>query len=118
MPTSQGLLDRALDAAKRRAAFPEWAQRRLHFVDGRTGLQCVELPAILNYAQMAGFTSAPNPSYSATRVNLSHEGAEQLLRRLAVSKSDAQGWGAILRDEACKAERELQPYVHGGIEDY
>src|ERR1035437_6192946 len=62
MPSSHGVLDRALQAAFEQGAFPEWAREALHFADSRVGLRCVELPEMLAWAQSAQMTAAPNPS--------------------------------------------------------
>src|SRR5437868_601382 len=82
IPTSHGLLDRALKEVTDQTAFTDWARRGLHFVDSRIGLQCVELPAILEWAQRSELTSAPNPSYETTHIQVSERVARQLLRRL------------------------------------
>ena len=62
IPASHGILDRALKIAVEREAFPDWFREELHFVDSRVGLQCVELPELLDWAQTALLTTAPNPS--------------------------------------------------------
>src|SRR5690242_17879142 len=85
IPTSQLLLDRALQIATEKGIFPQWAREKLHFVDSRIGLQCVELSTILKLAQTAQLTSAPNPSYQKTVVQISPEVAEYLLQQLEVS---------------------------------
>jgi len=95
LPTSHGLLDRALKLAIERGAFPLWGER-LHFVDSRVGLQCIELPALLDWAQRAQLTTAPNPSYRTTQPQVSKRAARAMLRDLGVSEVDARGWGKIL----------------------
>ena len=79
IPTSHGLLDRALKATIETGAFPAWARGKLHFVDSRIGLQCVEIPDILEWAQRSQLTSAPNPSYETTEVQISDRVARHLL---------------------------------------
>ena len=71
IPTSHGILDRALKAAVDHGAFPPWIREELTFVDSRIGLQCVELPSLLNWAQRAQLTTAPNPTYHSTQVQIS-----------------------------------------------
>ncbi len=94
IPTSHGILDRAIRDAYRN--FPEWAQKELHIADSRVGWQCVELPAILGWAQAAELTSAPNPYYRVTELQVSPRVAQILLKRLNVSEADAKRLGEAL----------------------
>src|SRR5262245_52648817 len=89
IPTSHGVLDRALKLISTTAVFPGWARDSLHFVDSRIGLQCVELPTILDWAQKAELTATPNPSYRLTQVQISPVVARKLLRRLAIDEQVA-----------------------------
>src|SRR5262245_9807423 len=98
IPTSHGLLDHALKQVKENGALPDWAQAKLHFVNSRVGLKCVELPDILEWAQRSELTSALNPSYQSTAVQVSEVAARRFLARLGVSEVDAQTWGRGLRD--------------------
>jgi len=118
IPTSHGLLDRALKIAVKRKAFPEWAQKELHFVDSRIGLQCIELPSILDWAQRAQLTAAPNPSYQFTLVQVSDKVAKWLLSGLDVSPAEAEKWGKILREAVQSAEEELKEYGGSQLEEY
>lgn len=106
IPTSHGLLDQALKEAYDNGAFPLWMRQGLHFVDARMGLQCVELPAMLNRAQEALLTENPNPSYQHTEVKISRSVARTLLRRVDVSEAQALEWGkALVRGlDSVKAE--------------
>ena len=97
IPTSNGLLDRALKLACDQGVFPDWARDQLHFVDSRIGLQCIELPEILDWAQKAALTTVPNPSYSKTEVGISRRAATYILNRINVSEDDATTWGGALR---------------------
>ncbi len=118
IPTSHGLLDRALRIAIARKAFPEWARSELHFVDSRIGLQCIELPSILDWAQRAQLTAAPNPSYQFTDVQVSDRVAKRLLIGLGVSIDDAKSWGKILQEAVISAEKEIQGYDSSQLEEY
>ncbi|MGP0074792.1 MAG: hypothetical protein ACLPWF_23005 [Bryobacteraceae bacterium] len=91
IPTSHGVLDRAIRDAY--TQFPEWAQKEIHIADSRVGSQCVELPAILGWAQAAELTSAPNPSYRRTELQVSQRVARILLKRLGVPEGDAKRLG-------------------------
>ena len=97
IPTSNGVLDQALERAVAEGAFPEWARSSIHFVDSRIGLQCVELTSILEWAQRAQLTTAPNPSYQMTEVQVSPRVARALLHRLQVSDEEASRWGSALQ---------------------
>ncbi len=118
IPTSHGLLDRALKAVTDRGGFPEWARQRLHFVDSRIGLQCVELPAILEWAQRAQLTSAPNPSYETTEIKVSDRVARRLLDDLQVADEEAKSWGDDLRSAIDDAKEVFAGFDHAPIEDY
>lgn len=107
IPTSHGVLDRALSRAKERDAFPPWFWDALHFVQSRVGLQCLELPAMLEWAQDAQLTVAPNPSYVHTQVQVSPMFAAHLLEELKVPRSDAARWGKALHEAVAEVEREL-----------
>ena len=104
IPTSHGLLDRALSNAIRDGAFQGWNQR-FNFADSRIGLQCVELPDILDWAQKAQLTDNPNPSYQTVRVLVSQRVASRLLRKLGVTDLDeAREWGSTLRRAVTNAQ--------------
>ncbi len=104
--SSHGVLDRALQASFKRGAIPSIGPK-LHFVESRVGLKCVELETILKWAQSAELTTAPNPSYQYTEVKISDHVARRLLARLGIGASIAQKWGAVLREEVERAEKVL-----------
>jgi hypothetical protein len=106
IPTSHGILDRALYDVYNKGGLPEWARRHLHFADSRVGLQCVELPAVLDRAQKAQLTTAPNPSYNVTQPRISQAMASRVLRKLNVRETDAAEWGRWLREAAERASEE------------
>lgn len=105
IPTSHGILDRALRTAIERGAFPPWVRDELNFVDSRIGLRCVELSSLLNWAQRALLTTAPNPTCHWTQVQISRGAARRILSEHDVPEEEAIGWGGILR-EAVDRERE------------
>ena len=94
IPTSHGILDRAIKDALQ--LFPDWAQKEIHIADSRVGWQCVELPAILGWAQAAELTSAPNPYYRFADLQVSPRVAHILLKRLGVAENDAHTLGQTL----------------------
>ena len=96
IPTSHGLLDKGLKTAIEKGAFPPWVHESLHFADSRIGLQCVELPAMLKWAQSAELTEEPNPSYQYAQFQVSERVARYLLQRLKVDEPDAKRWGELL----------------------
>ena len=118
IPTSHGILDRALKIALEREAFPPWLREQLHFVDSRIGLQCVELPALLDWAQRAQLTTAPNPSYQSTQVQISSSAAREILSDLDVSEDDAMKWGKLLRQAVDETGNLMNAYPEPAIEEY
>ncbi|BBO86680.1 hypothetical protein DSCO28_72460 (plasmid) [Desulfosarcina ovata subsp. sediminis] len=118
IPTSCGILDRALRIATEHEAFPDWVRKELHFVDSRIGLQCIELPSILEWAQRAQLTAAPNPSYQYTDVQVSSKVAKRLIAGLGESPSDAEKWGKLLQDAIASAEDEVKGYSSCQLEAY
>ena len=97
IPTSHGILDRALKEAVQHDTCPPWVRDNLHFVDSRIGLQCVELPSLLDWAQRAQLTSAPNPSYQSAQIQISKMAARDLVSSLNVTAEDARLWGEHLK---------------------
>lgn len=118
IPTSHGLLDRALKATCEAGGFPGWARERLHFVDSRIGLQCVEVPDILEWAQRSQLTSAPNPSYETTEVQISDRVARHFLTQLGVRSDEATEWGKTLRAAIHSAEEQLVGLDQARVEEY
>ena len=118
IPTSHGILDRALKTAVEHEACPHWIRSQLHFVDSRIGLQCVELPAILDWAQRAQLTSAPNPSYHSTQVQISARAARQLLPNLDVTEQAAINWGKALRHAVNEVSNSMTASAEAAIEEY
>lgn len=106
IPTANGLFDRALFAVVQQGAFPAWARERLHFVDTRVGLQCVELPAVWDWAQRAQLASTPTPTSQLAEVLVSRRAALLMLEDLGVSEDDARRWGMLLRRALREAERQ------------
>lgn len=107
IPTSHGVFDRALKRVVDQGQFPQWATDSLHFVDSRIGLQCVELPSILDWAQRAELTTAPNPSYRFTLVQLSSQAAKKVIRRLELSEDEAAALGQSLRHAVDEAKSQV-----------
>jgi len=109
LPTSHGVLDKAMRDALEKGLFPSW-NGAVRFVDSRVGLRCVELPEILTLAQRSELTTVPNPSYHTTRIKLSAAGAKQLLRRLGVDPDEAKQWGEGLRRGVKDTEELLRDF--------
>lgn len=118
IPTSHGILDRALKTALKHGAFPPWVHGQLNFVDSRVGLQCVELPELLDWAQRAQITTAPNPSYHSTQVQISRKAARQMLSDLDVTEEDAAKWGKLLQEAVHNANSSVSAYPDLAIEEY
>lgn len=113
LPTSHGLLDVALERALKAGAFPQSWRDRLHFVDSRIGMQCVELQAVIDVAQRAEFTSEPNPSYKATRVKIGPRAARALLQRHGIEEASAKDWGTALHSAVAEAKASLEHFPSG-----
>jgi hypothetical protein len=109
--TSHGILDRAIKHALDNELFPEWARNEMHIADSRVGWQCVELPAILGWAQVAELTNAPNPAYQVTELQVSHRVARTLLRRLNVAEDEAKALGDALMANIDTYQREANEPV-------
>jgi hypothetical protein len=107
--TSHGILDRAIKDAFDK--FPEWARKEMHIADSRVGWQCVELPAILGWAQAAELTSAPNPYYQLTELQVSPRVARTLLRRLSIPEDKAKMLGEALMASIDSNQREADEPV-------
>lgn len=118
IPTSHGILDRALKAAVEDKTCPPWVRDQLHFVDSRIGLQCVELPALLDWAQRAQLTSAPNPSYHSTQVQISGTAARRMLLDLNVTEKVAIEWGTLLRRIVDEVSSSMTANPELTIEEY
>lgn len=117
IPTSHGLLDRGLHRAVESSAFPDWMRQELQFADSRIGLQCIDLPDLLDWAQRAELTSAPNPSYHTVQVQISPRVARRLLRQLGINEDDAAAWGKALREGIEKSKDDLLKYDLSAVEE-
>ncbi len=118
IPTSHGILDRALMAVVEDKTCPPWVRAQLHFVDSRIGLQCVELPALLDWAQRAQLTSAPNPSYQSTQVQISDKAARRMLTDLDVTEEEAIEWGTLLRTAVNQVSSSMTTNAKLTVEEY
>ena len=118
IPTSHGILDRALEKAVQSETCPPIVQESLHFVDSRIGLQCVELPALLDWAQRAHLTSAPNPSYQSAQIQISEKAAQKLLTTLDITEEEAKLWGECLRRQVEHFKSSVCANSVAAIEEY
>jgi len=109
LPTSHGVLDRALEKALPMMA-PQF-RTALSFVETSIGRLCSELPDILRAAQESYLTSEPNPTYRTADVKIDAAIALDLLDQLAIDLDDAKVFGLELAkrvDEEVKALREAR----------
>ena len=107
IPTSHGILDRALqDLVTGEADLPAWVGDSLTFADTRVGLRCLELPGILDAAQENGLTSEPNPTYVTTAIKVDDLICRRILRDLGVSETAARRWGQRIREIASTLSRQ------------
>ena len=103
MPTSHGILDRALEGIRERLP-TEFAS--LSFSTTSVGLRCYELPDILLAAQEAMLTSEPNPTYLSTVVTLRQAEAAEIavLHGLNVSEAVELGRAILASVAALKTD--------------
>lgn len=95
MPTSHGILDRALQEVL--PSLPENYRLGLTFGMTSVGMRCFELPDILLAAQDALLTSEPNPTYLTTEIALSEGSARQIVVRNGLSTAQAREIGKKLK---------------------
>ncbi|MCV3768214.1 hypothetical protein [Rhizobium sp. TRM95796] len=98
LPTSHGILDRALFEC--RDDLPAALRDNLHFGQTNVGLRCYELPDILLAAQDALLTSEPNPTYLSTNVMIDEEMARRIAVRNGLSTKVAREIGGRLNHRA------------------
>lgn len=96
LPTSEGVLDRAL--AQSNVKMPRRFARALTFVETPIGRLCVDVPDILRAAQESYLTSEPNPTYKTSEVKVSAGEAKELLRDLGLEIDEARGFGKALSE--------------------
>jgi hypothetical protein len=110
IPTSHGILDRALrDLVDQAPDIPSWVRESLTFADTRVGLRCLELPEILDRAQESFLTSEPNPTYVSTAVKIDELVSLRMLRDLGIGAEQARTWGRRLKavaDDVVKKDNE------------
>jgi hypothetical protein len=94
LPTSHGVLDRALEKAQ--PAMPERFRSALTFVETPIGRLCNELPDILRAAQESYLTSEPNPTYRTAEVKIDAAAALGLLDDLEIDLDDGKAFGSEL----------------------
>jgi hypothetical protein len=118
MPTSHGILDRALeDLVRKEPEIPDWIKENLTFADTRVGLRCLELPNILDCAQESWLTSEPNPTYASTAIKVDELICRRMLRDLDISQDNAVRWGKLLRKvtDTVIAEDSQRPAVVSSV---
>lgn len=98
MPSSHGILDRAL--YELRDSLPQSLVGELTFSESSVGLRCLQLPTILLAAQEALLTSEPNPTYLSTQVTLDDDSARQIVVGADLSTRDARRIGELLHERA------------------
>ena len=95
MPTSHGILDRALYELL--SEMPEKYRKSLSFGNTRVGFRCYELADILYCAQANQLTSEPNPNYLTTAIQVTEGTERRIIRRHKVNPDIARKFGARLK---------------------
>lgn len=105
MPSSHGILDRALFDL--RDHLPAALVGDLTFSRSSVGLRCLQLPAILLAAQEALLTSEPNPTYLSTQVTLDDDHARQIAVGAGLSTSEARRIGQLIKDAVHSVKEQI-----------
>ena len=95
IPTSHGILDRALKECL--SDLPGPLKEGLTFGMTGVGLRCYQLPDILLAAQEAMLTSEPNPTYLSSIVAIDQSRAKQIAVSYGMSTNQARVIGDKLR---------------------
>jgi hypothetical protein len=96
LPTSHGILDRALHDVYE--VLPAELREGLTFGVTGVGLRCYELPTILLTAQEALLTTEPNPRYKESMVTIDEDAARQIAVEHGLSSAEARSIGAKLAE--------------------
>lgn len=99
IPTSHGVLDRALKALVEQGKLPEWAIDSLTFADTRVGLRCLELPAILACARESRISFEPSPTCLTTAIKVDETTCRRMLRDMQLTEDAAKAIGRALKEE-------------------
>lgn len=105
MPTSHGILDRALRDCH--SVLPDTLKNGLSFGVTGVGLRCFELPDILLAAQEAMLTSEPNPTYLSSIVTLDEGRARQIAVANGLTSAQAREIGKRLLDRVHRVKSKL-----------
>ncbi len=108
LPTSHGILDRALEKAE--PQLPARFKGALTFVETPIGRLCRELPDILRAAQESYLTSEPNPTYRTSEVKIGAAAALTLLDDLSIDIDVGKEFGRTL---AQKVDEEVDQLRDG-----
>jgi hypothetical protein len=103
LPTSHGILDRALEAFH--GSLPDPLKSGLSFGLTSVGLRCFELPAILLAAQEAMLTTEPNPTYHSAIVTLDEDASRQIVIAHGLTTDEAISLGRSLHSQVERFRR-------------
>jgi hypothetical protein len=106
LPTSHGVLDRALERVQ--TMLPKRFEGALTFVETPIGRLCRELPDILRAAQESYLTSEPNPTYRTAEVKIDAAAAMNLLDDLSIDIDEAKRFGVALADRVAEGAKSLR----------
>jgi hypothetical protein len=104
LPTSHGILDRALNECAQ--FLPVTLREGMSFGVTGVGLRCYELPDILLAAQAALLTSEPNPTYHFSVVCLDEDGARQIALLHGLSTETARDIGGRIKASVDRIRRD------------
>lgn len=105
LPTSHGILDRALHEVY--DDLPAQLREGLSFGVTGVGFRCYELPTILLTAQEALLTTEPNPRYKESLVTIDTDAARQIAVEHGLSSAEARSIGGKLANTVDKIARQI-----------
>ncbi len=105
LPTSHGILDRALREVY--DDLPAELRDGLSFGVTGVGLRCYELPTILLTAQEALLTTEPNPRYKESLVTIDKDAARQIAIEHGLSSAEAKSVGTKLAEAVDKIAHQI-----------
>ena len=109
LPTSHGILDRALKDCL--DDLPTELADELTFGETSVGLRYYELPDILLAAQEAEFTTEPNPTYLSSVITLDEVAARQAVVAHGLITEHARRIGSKLRERVQAVQRRSKEQI-------
>jgi hypothetical protein len=97
IPTDTVIWSHALAGLKARGHLPPEVADHLTFVNGPTGLECLEVPTILAMACESGIIPFPDSFSPVDRIGVSKNVARKMVARLELDPLNVASFGYIFR---------------------